>query len=91
MHCGAVPLSHPTYGEEVAVVCVIHEQFRGEGKRPTAQEIKIAAARTLPKHMVPSYVWIRDEDLPRNPSGKVLKKVLKEEVKARATKSKAKL
>ena len=29
---------------------------------------------------VPAHVWIRDEELPRNPAGKVLKRALKDEL-----------
>jgi long-chain acyl-CoA synthetase len=39
----------------------------------------------LAAFMVPTHIWFRDEPLPRNPAGKVLKRELRDELLGRAT------
>jgi len=67
-------------GEKVAVVCIP----RDPSSIPTEAEIKQAAAKSLAKHEVPEFVWIRNGPLERNANGKVLKVVLKKQVAAYA-------
>ncbi|PKI83008.1 hypothetical protein MVES1_002921 [Malassezia vespertilionis] len=62
-------------GERIAAICVA-----GPGNRPSAQAIVDQAALTLPPHAVPEYVWIREEPLPRNATGKVVKATLRQEL-----------
>lgn len=62
----------------------------------TEAELVALVANILPKHCVPVIVDIRSESLPRNGTGKTLKKDLKVEVarlweERKATKGKAKL
>jgi acyl-CoA synthetase (AMP-forming)/AMP-acid ligase II len=47
------------------------------GSTATADDIREFAAEHLANFKVPAYVEIREEPLPRNPAGKVLKNVLR--------------
>ena len=60
-------------GEE-AGACVVVE----EGQDIDEQEFRDMLSSQLAKFKVPRYIWFRSEPLPRNASGKVLKKQLKE-------------
>ncbi|BFV58496.1 long-chain fatty acid--CoA ligase [Kitasatospora sp. CMC57] len=66
---------HATLGEEVAAVVVL---------RPDAtagpDELRAHVAARLAAFKVPSHLVLRTEDLPRNPTGKVLKRQLREEL-----------
>jgi long-chain acyl-CoA synthetase len=64
---------HERLGEEVA--CVIQ---RKEGSDFTAQELRDFLAARLASFKVPSRITFTDERLPRNPSGKILKRELRE-------------
>ncbi len=61
-------------GEE-AGACVVLKP----GQQVDEQEFRDLLAGQLAKFKVPKYIWLRSEPLPRNPSGKVLKKQLREE------------
>ncbi|EPQ29559.1 uncharacterized protein PFL1_02778 [Pseudozyma flocculosa PF-1] len=77
LDCAAVPVPDARLGEKVAVVCIPKpENLRHD--RPTERDILAAAAKFLPKFAMPEFVWIRDEPLERNPSGKVDRAVVKE-------------
>lgn len=78
--CAAVPIPDERLGEKVAVVCVPRLDCQKEN-RPTIKEILEKAAKVLPKHEVPEFVWIRDEPLERNANGKVDKAIVKEAVR----------
>ena len=75
--------THPAV-DEVAVVGIPHEEFgqvlravvvpRGEA-RPDVEELRSLARDQLARHEVPREVWLVDE-LPRNTTGKVLRRVL---------------
>ena len=78
--CAAVPVPCERFGERVAVVCVPHSNC---DQLPTEQDIIAKAAKVLPKHAVPEFVWIRTEPLERNANGKVDKLVIKETVRKR--------
>ncbi len=60
-------------GEEVA--CVIQ---RKDGAEFTAEELQAFLAGRLAAFKIPSRIAFTDERLPRNPSGKILKRELKE-------------
>jgi acyl-CoA synthetase (AMP-forming)/AMP-acid ligase II len=59
-------------GEQLAVAVVPRA-----GASLSEEDIRSYAGEHLARFKVPHYVWIRDEELPRNASGKVLKKDLK--------------
>jgi acyl-CoA synthetase (AMP-forming)/AMP-acid ligase II len=83
----AVISDHPRV-EEVAVFGVEDQQLgevvaiavvaRG-GETLSGDDIKAYAAERLARFKVPEYVWLLDKPLPRNDTGKVLKKDLKVE------------
>ncbi|OXE36037.1 MAG: AMP-dependent synthetase [Phenylobacterium zucineum] len=60
-------------GEEVGVAVV----FRS-GMSATADELRSHCVALIAKHKAPRYIWIRSEPLPRNASGKFLKRELRE-------------
>jgi long-chain acyl-CoA synthetase len=62
-------------GEEVAVVLVLRP-----GKTLGEDELRTFLGATLAKHKIPSKIWFRDEPIPRNASGKFLKRELRKEL-----------
>ena len=62
-------------GEEVAVAVVLHP-----GASLTADGLREHCAGLIAKHKAPRYVWFMDEALPRNASGKFLKRELREKL-----------
>jgi long-chain acyl-CoA synthetase len=71
--CAVVGVPHPTLGEEVAAVVVLRP-----GRVIEAEEISRHVAARLAKFEVPTKVFFRSDDLPRNPQGKVLKRELRD-------------
>lgn len=67
-----VGVSHKTLGEEVKAVVQLKP-----GSNATDADIRAFCREHLADFKVPEYVEIRDEPLPRNPAGKVLKNVLR--------------
>jgi long-chain acyl-CoA synthetase len=67
-----VGVPHPTLGEEVKAVVVPEP-----GASLTEDEVREWVRQALADFKVPAYVEIRRDPLPRNPSGKVLKNVLR--------------
>ncbi len=66
-----VGVDHRTLGQEVKAYIVPRR-----GTAPTAQDLRAWVGATLATYKVPVHWEIRAEPLPRNASGKVLKKVL---------------
>jgi acyl-CoA synthetase (AMP-forming)/AMP-acid ligase II len=62
-------------GEEVGAVVQLKP-----GATATAEELQRHVRDRLAAFKVPVRIWFRDEDLPRNPAGKVLKRDLREEL-----------
>ena len=62
-------------GEEVGVAVVLKA-----GESLTEEALRAHCAAIMAKHKVPRYVWFRSEPLPRNASGKFLKKDLRDEL-----------
>jgi len=66
---------HQVLGEEVgAVVCL------RPGASATAEELRAHVGERLAAFKVPAHVWFREDELPRNPAGKVLKRDLRDEL-----------
>ncbi|HEY9369539.1 class I adenylate-forming enzyme family protein [Streptomyces sp.] len=63
---------HPTLGEEVAAVIVLKE-----GGTATAEELRAHVGRSLAAFKAPAHVLVRDVPLPRNATGKILKRELR--------------
>ncbi|MEU9862845.1 class I adenylate-forming enzyme family protein [Streptomyces sp. NPDC047971] len=66
---------HPTLGEEVAAVV----RLRGPS-RVTVDELRAHVGARLAAFKVPAHVVVRDAELPRNATGKILKRELREEL-----------
>ncbi|UYQ62678.1 class I adenylate-forming enzyme family protein [Streptomyces peucetius] len=64
---------HPLLGEEVAAVVQLRP-----GATVTAEELREHVGGTLAAFKVPAHVLVRNEPMPRNPTGKILKRVLRE-------------
>ena len=71
---GVIGVAHPTLGEEVKAVVRLEA-----GKSLSDEEVKAWVAETLANFKVPAYVEFSEENLPRNPSGKLLKNLLRGE------------
>ncbi|HET9728105.1 MAG TPA: AMP-binding protein [Acidimicrobiia bacterium] len=67
-----VGVPHKTLGEEVKAVV----QLRA-GATTSEEELREFCRKHLANFKVPEYVELRDEPLPRNPAGKVLKNLLR--------------
>jgi long-chain acyl-CoA synthetase len=72
-----VGVPHRELGEEVKAVVQLRD-----GAAATADEIRDYCAGRLADFKLPRYVEIREEPLPRNPAGKVLKRALRGDVAA---------
>jgi acyl-coenzyme A synthetase/AMP-(fatty) acid ligase len=67
----AVGLPHPELGQAIALFAL------APGGAPLAAEALLAECRRrLPAYMVPAHVEVRTEALPRNPNGKIDRKLL---------------
>ncbi|MET8398232.1 class I adenylate-forming enzyme family protein [Streptomyces sp900116325] len=79
-------VAHPVLGEEVAAVVRLRP-----GATATVDELRAHVGRTLAAFKVPAHVLVREGPLPRNPTGKILKRELRgpvdDEVRRRGTKS----
>ncbi len=71
--CAVIGIPEPTLGEEVGAVVVLRP-----GAKVGAEELSNHVRNRLAAFMVPTHIWFRDEPLPRNPAGKVLKRELRE-------------
>src|SRR5438270_429632 len=70
-----IGIPHPVLGEEVGAVV----QLRS-GATVTPEALQAHVADRLAAFKVPVRFWFRDEPLPRNPAGKVLKRDLREDL-----------
>jgi len=73
----AVGMPHDNLGETVAIAVV----FKKGAVPPAAEDLQRHAAGLLPRHMVPSEVFIWDAALPRGATGKIQKKEIREQLK----------
>ncbi|MFJ8075341.1 class I adenylate-forming enzyme family protein [Streptomyces sp. NPDC096176] len=64
---------HPVLGEEVAAVVQLRPR-----SAVGAEELRAHVGRTLAPFKVPAHVLLRYAPMPRNPTGKILKRVLRE-------------
>lgn len=68
-----IGLPHHELGEEVAAAVVLRS-----GVTATAEELAAFARQALAYYAVPSRWWLRDELLPKNPVGKIVKPMIRE-------------
>lgn len=74
MDAAVFGIPHPVLGEEVGAVVQPKP-----GASPTEDELRAHIADRLAAFKVPTRIWLRDEELPRNPAGKILKRELRDE------------
>jgi acyl-CoA synthetase (AMP-forming)/AMP-acid ligase II len=67
-----IGVPHERLGEEVGAVLRVRD-----GATVTEDDVRAWVAERLAAFKVPSRVWLTDEELPRNASGKVLKRELR--------------
>lgn len=72
LDAAVVGVPHKQLGEEVKAVVQLRR-----GSSTTGADVRAYCAERLAGFKVPEYVELRDEPLPRNPAGKVLKSVLR--------------
>lgn len=70
-------VAHPVLGEEVVAVVRLRA-----GSVVTADELRAHAGESLAAFKVPAHVLVSGEPLPRNATGKILKRELRESVEA---------
>ena len=70
-----IGIPHPVLGEEVGAVVQLRT-----GASATEEELRKHVAQRLAAFKVPVRVWFREDPLPRNPAGKVLKRDLRDEL-----------
>jgi acyl-CoA synthetase (AMP-forming)/AMP-acid ligase II len=70
--CAVFSVPDERLGEEVGTAV-----YPREGSRPTAEDIRAFGKTQLASYKVPRYIWILEEPLPRNASGKFVKRELK--------------
>ena len=75
--CSVFGIPDERLGEEVGAAIVAKP-----GKQVTEDAIREHCAAIMAKHKVPRYIWILDEPLPRNASGKFLKRELRDRLSA---------
>lgn len=75
MDVAVVAVPHQVLGEEVGAVIQLKP-----GRTATAEELQSHVRERLAGFKVPTHVYFRDDDLPRNPAGKILKRELREEL-----------
>ncbi|MFB4310228.1 AMP-binding protein [Actinomadura sp. GTD37] len=73
--CAVIGVPHQVLGEEVGAVVVPRP-----GTAVTGEEIAAFLRGRIAAFKVPAHLWFRDEPLPRNPGGKILKTRLREEL-----------
>jgi acyl-CoA synthetase (AMP-forming)/AMP-acid ligase II len=71
----ALGIPHPVLGD--AIVAVITAR---DGVHIDPQEVSAACRRELPGYMVPAHITVRECGLPRNPNGKIDRKLLRTEM-----------
>ncbi|MBT2229663.1 class I adenylate-forming enzyme family protein [Nonomuraea sp. NEAU-A123] len=70
-----IGIPHDELGEEVGAVVRLKP-----GTSTTSEELQSFLVERIAKFKIPSHVWFRDSELPRNPGGKILKTHLRREV-----------
>jgi len=74
--CAVFGVPDDRLGEEVAAAIVLQP-----GSEEGVDALRAHCATRLAKYKIPRYIWISSEPLPRNASGKFLKRQLREDLK----------
>ncbi|MFC5751330.1 class I adenylate-forming enzyme family protein [Actinomadura rugatobispora] len=75
--CGVIGVPHDALGEEVGAVVRLRP-----GTTLTTAELRAFLTGRIAPFKIPEHVWFREEELPRNPGGKLLKTRLRAELLA---------
>jgi long-chain acyl-CoA synthetase len=71
--CSVFGVEDDRLGEEVGIAI-----FLKDGSNMSPDDIRGYCLKHMAKHKIPRYIWLMDQPLPRNASGKFLKRELKE-------------
>jgi acyl-CoA synthetase (AMP-forming)/AMP-acid ligase II len=71
--CAIFGIPHKVLGEEVAAVVLLRA-----GATATEKELQEHVRNKLAAFKVPVKIWFWEEELPRNPAGKILKRDLRD-------------
>jgi len=71
--CTVFGVEDERLGEEVGAAVVM-----AEGANVTADELRAHCSKLLANFKIPRYIWLRTEKLPRNASGKFLKREMRD-------------
>jgi long-chain acyl-CoA synthetase len=71
--CTVFGVEDERLGEEVGAAVMV-----AEGETLSADELREHCAKLLANFKIPRYIWLRTEKLPRNASGKFLKRELRD-------------
>ena len=74
--CSVFGVADDRLGEEVGVAVVMRP-----GQTVTAADLREHCAALTARHKIPRYIWILDTPLPRNASGKFLRRELRDSLK----------
>ncbi len=67
---------HPVLGEEVGAVV----RIRPGHDQPSVEDLQAHVRAKLAGFKVPTRIWFREDELPRNAAGKLLKRALRTEL-----------
>ena len=76
-----IGIPHEVLGEEVGAVV----QLQARRARPPRRSCRPTCRERLAAFKVPVQIWFWDEELPRNPAGKILKRDLRDEALTRSS------
>ncbi|MDV6346757.1 acyl-CoA ligase (AMP-forming), exosortase A system-associated [Nitrosomonas sp. Is35] len=71
----AIGVPHPALGQAIAVIVTARS-----GMQPDAGLLLRLCKQRLPAYMLPSHIELREGNLPRNPNGKIDRKLLSQEL-----------
>lgn len=71
----AVGVPHPVLGQTIVLIATAHT-----GVKPDVDILLQACRQRLPAYMLPSHIELREGNLPRNPNGKIDRKLLAQQM-----------
>jgi len=71
----ALGIPHPVLGQAIVVVATARV-----GERLDTEDVLAQCRKQLPAYMVPAHVALREGSLPRNPNGKIDRKLLAQDL-----------
>jgi long-chain acyl-CoA synthetase len=77
--CSVFGVADDRLGEEVGAAVVMRP-----GQAAMAADLRAHCAALIARHKIPRYIWVLDTPLPRNASGKFLRRELRDSLKTEA-------